>query len=238
MAMERRIVSDIRTDLKSNVDEKTKDSFQRFFKEDVKCYGVKTPEVDKIARKYFDVVKRKSKVEVFSLCEQLLQSDYCEEAFIAFEWAYSLRKDYDVNDFGVFERWIESYVNNWAKCDTFCNHSVGALIERFPKCINSLKTWTKSDNKWLRRASAVSLIIPGRRGMFLGDIFEISDSLLKDKEDMVQKGYGWLLKEASRLHQKEVFNYIMKNKGNMPRTALRYAIEKLPKDMREVAMMK
>jgi 3-methyladenine DNA glycosylase AlkD len=70
------------------------------------------------------------------------------------------------------------------------------------------------------------------------DVFEISNSLLKDKDDLVQKGYGWLLKEASRLHQKEVFEYVMKNKRNMPRMALRYAIEKLSRDLRDAAMEK
>jgi 3-methyladenine DNA glycosylase AlkD len=57
-----------------------------------------------------------------------------------------------------------------------------------------------------------------------------------DEEDLVQKGYGWLLKEESRIRQKEVFEYIMKNKQKMPRTALRYAVEKMPKGLRTEAM--
>jgi 3-methyladenine DNA glycosylase AlkD len=74
--------------------------------------------------------------------------------------------------------------------------------------------------------------------MFLGNVFEIADLLLTDNDDMVQKGYGWLLKEASRKHQKEVFDYVMRNKKAMPRTALRYAIELMPKDMKAEAMKK
>ncbi len=57
-----------------------------------------------------------------------------------------------------------------------------------------------------------------------------------DKDDMVQKGYGWMLKEASKKHQAEVFDYVMKRKAEMPRTALRYAIEKMPAEMRKKAM--
>jgi 3-methyladenine DNA glycosylase AlkD len=53
---------------------------------------------------------------------------------------------------------------------------------------------------------------------------------------MVQKGYGWLLKEASKAHQQQVFDYVMKWKAKMPRTALRYAIEKMPVEMRRQAM--
>jgi len=80
------------------------------------------------------------------------------------------------------------------------------------------------------------LILPARKGMFLEDVLQISDLLLKDKDDLVQKGYGWLLKEASKKHQEEVYDYIMKRKGEMPRTALRYALEKMPEDLRRSAM--
>ena len=69
-------------------------------------------------------------------------------------------------------------------------------------------------------------------------IFEIADILLLDKDDLVQKGYGWMLKSASESHQQQVFNYVIKNKKNMPRTALRYAIEKMPKTLKKEAMAK
>jgi 3-methyladenine DNA glycosylase AlkD len=91
---------------------------------------------------------------------------------------------------------------------------------------------------WLRRAAAVTLVLPARKGNFLNNIFEISDLLLKDKEDLVQKGYGWMLKEASKPHMQEVFEYVMSNKKEMPRTALRYAIEKMPPDLKARAMEK
>jgi 3-methyladenine DNA glycosylase AlkD len=90
----------------------------------------------------------------------------------------------------------------------------------------------------LKRAAAVSLILPARRGKFLKEVFEISDVLLVDEDDLVQKGYGWLLKEASRKHQTEVFNYVVQNRKVMPRTALRYAIELLPKELKAEAMKK
>ena len=64
------------------------------------------------------------------------------------------------------------------------------------------------------------------------NIFEIANNLLLDQDD-VQKGYGWMLKAASEAHQKEVFDYVMKNKDKMPRTALRYAIEKMPEPLRK-----
>ncbi len=51
----------------------------------------------------------------FALCECLLKSDYTEDAFIAFDWAYRKRKEYEPNDFKMFEYWVDTYVNNWAK---------------------------------------------------------------------------------------------------------------------------
>ncbi len=69
-------------------------------------------------------------------------------------------------------------------------------------------------------------------------ILKVARKLLIDENDMVQKGYGWMLKEASNHNQKEVFNFVMKNKSKMPRTALRYAIEKLPARLKLKAMAK
>jgi 3-methyladenine DNA glycosylase AlkD len=88
----------------------------------------------------------------------------------------------------------------------------------------------------MKRAAAVSLIIPARKGQFLKEIIQITDRLLLDKDDMVQKGYGWMLKEASKLHRDEVYQYILKHRKDMPRTALRYAIEKMPPELKAEAM--
>jgi 3-methyladenine DNA glycosylase AlkD len=141
-------------------------------------------------------------------------------------------------DLATFKQWIERYINNWAKCDGFCNHTVGDLIQKYPQAVVELKSWAKSENRWLKRASAVSLIVPAKKGLFLDDAFEICDVLLREGDDMVQKGYGWLLKEESRKHQRAVFEYVFKNRKDMPRTALRYAIELMPRELKEEAMKK
>ena len=161
-----------------------------------------------------------------------------EESFIACHWSYAVRKDYEVRDFDVFEKWIKNYVTNWASCDTLCNHTIGEFIEMYPEYLVRLKEFAKSENRWMRRASAVSLIIPARKGKFLNDILEIADIMLLDKDDLVQKGYGWMLKAASQAHQKEIFDYVVSKKDVMPRTALRYAIEKMPKALKTIAMRK
>lgn len=232
------IIKIIRQELKQNSDPHTKATGQNFFKEKVKIYGVKTALVTKIAESFDKEVLTMDKKEVFALCEQLWQSGYMEESFIACHFSYLLRKNYEPADFKVFEKWVENYVSNWASCDTLCNHTIGSFVEMYPEYLENLKKWARSKNRWIKRASAVTLIIPARHGKFLKDIFEIADILLLDKDDLVQKGYGWMLKAGSEAHQKAVFEYVMKNKDKMPRTALRYAIEKMPKSLKIKAMAK
>jgi len=228
-------------------------SSDRFFKEGeaAKVYGVQTAEVRKIAKESFQQVKGYPKQNIFKLCESLWQSGYFEEMVVACVWSEALRKQYEPDDFDVFERWLGSYVNNWADCDTLCNHTVGEFVMMYPEYVARLKEWAKSPNRWLRRGSAVTLIIPARKGLFLNDIIEIADTLLTDSDDLVQKGYGWLLKAASmsetfvkgddetkRRHLETVYSFVLKNKSVMPRTALRYAIEKMPAGMKAEAMKK
>lgn len=232
------IIKEISQKLELSSDLKTKESGERFFKEKVKMHGVKTATAISISKEYYKQIKGKNKEEIFSLCEELWQTGYMDESFIACNWSYNVHKEFEEKDIQTFETWIDKYVNNWASCDTFCNHTVGEFIMMYPKYISTLKKWSKSNNRWMKRASAVSLIIPARKGLFLNDVFEIADILLLDTDDMVQKGYGWMLKVAANMHEKEVFDYVMKHKSNMPRTALRYAIEKMPKELKIQAMAK
>jgi 3-methyladenine DNA glycosylase AlkD len=230
------IIQQIQQELRANADPQTKKTFQRFFKEQITYYGVKTATVKKIAEKYLKDIKPLKKQEIMSTCEQLLSSDYTEEAFVVSFWLPNLLEKFEAIDLSTFKWWIEKYINNWAKCDSFCNHTIGGLIEKDPTLINELKNWAKSKNRWLKRAAAVSLIVPAKKGKYLNSVFEISDILLCGNDDLVQKGYGWLLKEESRKHQQKVFDYVEKNKEKMPRTALRYAIELMPKELKIKAM--
>jgi len=232
------VLTQIRADLKATTDPKTQKSFQRFFKENVKYYGVKTEIVGKIAKKYWPRVKTFDKQMIFALCEELYRSDYTEEAFIVSFWLPEYIDNLEPSDLATFKQWIEHYINNWAKCDGFCNHTIGDFIQKYPQTIGEVKSWAKSENRWLKRASAVSFIVPAKKGLFLQDAFEICDILLTDEDDMVQKGYGWLLKEESRKHQEKVFDYVVKNRKVMPRTALRYAIELIPRALKQEAMKK
>ncbi|MFH1638226.1 MAG: DNA alkylation repair protein [Candidatus Woesearchaeota archaeon] len=232
------IIKEIRKELKGNVDSAYKDGCFRYSKEKIRLHGVRAQKTREISRKYFKQLKCKDKKKVFLLCEELLESDFSEEKTIAFDWAFRLRKQYENKDFNTFERWLKKYVWDWASCDNFCTHAFGELIRQYPELILKFKSWAFSGNMWLRRASAVIMIPLVRKKEYLSIVFEIADILLVDKEDLVQKGYGWMLKEASNVYPKEVFAFVMKNKDVMPRTALRYAIEKYPQNLRQKAMGK
>ena len=238
--------------MRDSVDEKTLVSGDRYFKEEVKLYGVRIPVVNEIGRLAFEKVHGLPKQEIFGLCEELWKSGYSEEGYIACNWSYYIHEQYEPADFAIFERWVSDYITNWATCDTLCNHSVGEFVTMYPEYVTKLKKWARSDNRWVKRAAAVTLIIPARKGLFLDDVLEIADTLLLDGDDLVQKGYGWMLKAASmsepiarnadpetrRKHTETVFDFVMARRATMPRTALRYAIEKMPPELKAEAMRK
>ena len=236
--MKNNIIQKIRKELKSNIDLEYKKGSYRFFKEDIKLYGVRVPLVRKMSQKYFSEIKDLDKKKIISLCDELLKSGYTEESVIAFDWIYRIKNQYNKNDFKVFESWVEKYVSNWGRCDDLCSHAFGYYIFQFPEFLPKTEKWTKSKNRWKRRVSAVCLIYSLRKKKYLENAFSVADILLEDSDDLVQKGYGWMLKEASNIYLGEVYNYVNKNKKKMPRTALRYAIEKMPKKMKTELMKK
>ncbi|WP_111708477.1 DNA alkylation repair protein [Lutibacter citreus] len=232
------LIEKIKEELLKIGDPKVKLASKRFFKENIKTHGVKAASVHKIAKDNFKLIKNEPKETIFEGCELLFKSNYIEESLVACDWVFALKKQYKPTDFIRFENWIETYITNWATCDTFCNHTIGSFIMMYPDFLDNLKKWTASKNLWKRRAAAVSLIVPAKKGLFHNDIIQISDFLLLDEEDLVQKGYGWVLKVTSQVNEQLIFDYIMANKSKMPRTALRYAIEKMPTELKQEAMKK
>ena len=172
------------------------------------------------------------------LCEELLKSGYIEESVIAFDWAYRIKNQCEKQDFKIFESWFKKYVSNWGRCDDLCAHAFGYYLFQFPEFLPKLEKWAISKNRWQKRASAVCLIYSLRKKKYLKNAFSIANILLEDFDDLVQKGYGWMLKEASGVYLDEVFDFVIKNKKKMPRTALRYTIENMPQKMKKEAMKK
>jgi 3-methyladenine DNA glycosylase AlkD len=231
-----KLLSELRMMLQSNADPERKIGQERYFKGTIRSHGIPMPVVLKIGRTYLQKLKPASKEDIFQSCEDLWRSGNFEESIIACHWSRYPHKNYTAGDMKIFERWVSKYVGNWASCDTFCNHTVAMLLERFPGQVGELKKWAKSKNRWMRRAAAVSLIVPAKKGMFTGNILDIASILLEDEDDMVQKGYGWLLKVAWEAQPAALYAFVSAHKARMPRTALRYAIEKWPASQRRAAL--
>ncbi len=223
------LVAEIRREFAKAADPKYRESIQRFFKEPIDVYGVRTPDARRIYQGYFNRVRHLPKQEILEICELLHEGKKYEERGIAFSWAGRLVKRLEPADFTMLERWLKLHVSNWAACDTFCGGAVGVFLLRFPEFLPRVRSWAESKNRWLRRASAVALIPAVKKEMYLDQAFATADDLLEDADDMVQKGYGWMLKEIANKQPQKVFEFVMERRDRMPRTALRYAIEKCPR---------
>ena len=107
------------------------------------------------------------------------------------------------------------------------------MLRAKPKRSYDVFRWAKSRNRWRRRAACVTLIRGVREEKFFPEVVRLSEMLLADDDDMVQKGLGWLLREAAKYNPKRTVPYLMKIRKRAPRLVLRTACETLPKATRQ-----
>ena len=207
-----------------------------FFKEPVIFLGLMAQDIKQVAKTFNNELKYLQREHVYELAEELMKTGYMEAIAIAAIFVYNIRKKFQRTDFEIFSRWVDAYISNWANCDGFCTHVIGTMVEMYPDTIPQIKKWTASPNRWVRRAAAVTLVLPARHGRLVDTVFEIADMMIQDTDEMVLKGYGWALKEAGKAVPERVYDFVAARRDIMPRVAFRYAIEKLPADMRARAM--
>lgn len=113
----------------------------------------------------------------------------------------------------------------------------GELICQNTKLTSKIVKWTKRDEFWMRHASAV-ILIPSiwHNKYFETNPLKIADILMADDHDLVRKGYGWMLKILSIKEPLLVFEYLLKNKGVIPRISYRYALEKMDAEKKRILM--
>jgi len=137
----------------------------------------------------------------------------------------------------VWKRWLaQNYSSNWATTDAICGYLIGPLIIVHPSLAPRVGAWASARNMWVRRASAVSLIPSVRRGAALDVAYVVARRLHADREDLIQKAVGWMLREAGKIDAARLERYLRRNGPNIPRTTLRYAIERFDDRTRQAIL--
>ena len=223
--------------LKAAADPRFRESQQRFFTEPVRCIGVRTPDIRKLAgqaaSEYRSLLMPIEKI--LDIGEKLWVGGILDERALALEIAGRFKRQLDKAHWKRFDGWIDT-LSNWADTDGLCLRVLTPILTQRRELISRVTRWTRSGNLWRRRAAAVALVPLARNGEELDAAFEICERLAADREDLVEKAVGWLLKEASRTEPEAVVDFMLRDIGRFSRTTVRYACEKLPKRVRARVM--
>lgn len=209
----------------------------RFFKtgkgeygEGDKFFGITVPEQRKIAKENVEIS--------FTEISKLIKNPFHEARLTGlFILVYKYEKaDYKLRE-KIYNFYIKnlSSVNNWDLVDTTTPNIVGHHLWENRKERKLLYKLAKSKNIWERRISILATFHFIRNNDFK-DAIKIAEKLLEDKEDLIHKAVGWMLREIGKRDQKTMENFLKKYIEIMPRTTLRYAIERLPENKREYYM--
>jgi 3-methyladenine DNA glycosylase AlkD len=217
----------VRAELGAAVDQDFRRGQFRYFREEVDNYGVRGHEVKRIAAALYRRVKTWPAADRNKLCEALWKSGKLEEGVVAIYLYRRFQRQCGTAEFKIFARWIDRYVQNWAHSDGVASWLLAASIANSPELIEHLSAWAKSANRWKRRAAAVALLQEAKLGRRTEEIFRIASLLVEDSDDMVQKGVGWLLKEAYPKKPRETVEFLATWKRRTTRLVLRYAAEKM-----------
>jgi 3-methyladenine DNA glycosylase AlkD len=225
------MIATINTRLEALADEPTAVILRRFFKtgpgeygEGDRFRGIRVPELRKLCKEF-----RHAGVEVISA---LLDSPWHEDRMLALLLlieryrASSERGREALYDFycGRTER-----INNWDLVDVTCPHIVGRHLESRDR--SPLYRFAESPNLWERRIAIVSTFHFIRNNDFR-DAIALAERLLGDPEELLHKATGWMLREVGKRDQSVLEAFLDEYAAVMPRTALRYAIERLPEEQR------
>ncbi|MFN8113330.1 MAG: DNA alkylation repair protein [Solirubrobacterales bacterium] len=164
-------------------------------------------------------------------CLRLLESPIHEERLVALLLLVHLYESDPKQRRAVYEAYLASTdrIDNWDLVDASCPRIVGArLLDRSRRPLYGL---ARSESLWERRIAIVSTLALIAAGD-LDDTFAISEQLLGDRQDLIHKACGWMLREAGKRDEARLVAFIEENAPAMPRTMLRYAIERFAPDVR------
>ena len=201
---------------------------QWFFKEEIKSHGWYTADLRRAVRRCrHDILRVHDFDFLVKVADQLFSGTVLEEKVAAVFLLEKLDARCRDREFELFETWLDR-ISSWADHDGLVHYLIGPMVAAKPARAKAVFRWAKSPNRWHRRAACVALIQGTRKQKFLRQIKKLSDSLLADQDDMVQKGLGWLLRETAKYDAEGTVPYLMKIRGRAPRLVLRTACETLP----------
>jgi 3-methyladenine DNA glycosylase AlkD len=228
--MSAEIVSEIKTEIMREADPEFAERLTRYFKEPIKTHGLRAPQQKEIARKYYHRVKKDLPTAI-EVTQKLMEAQVLDETSVGIMMIRRMSRHLTSAHFDTVDPWVD-LLTNWANTDGLSAWIIADIVNKDPTLTDRLLEWTASENRWRRRAAAVSMVPIARKGDMLDQVFRIADRLMTDGDDMVRKGVGWLLKEASKEHPQEIRDYLLKWREETSAVTLRYASEKLPKEMR------
>jgi len=226
----RPIVAEIRAEIEKRASAEGAEKMRRFFREPLDGRGLTTAQIEEVVRLVWPNV-RGNLPQALDVVGKLMESRVLEEASVGIRLLRKMTRRFYPELFNAFDGWV-NHLTNWANTDGLSCWLIAETIGLDPQLANRLQEWTGSENRWRRRAAAVSLVPIVRKGEMLDEAFALAERLMTDEDDMVQKGVGWLLKEASKKHPDEVRDFLIRWRDRAPALVLRYASEKLPKDKR------
>jgi 3-methyladenine DNA glycosylase AlkD len=227
-------------ELKAAANVRTARQAKFYFKpdEEVWLFGVDAPTQRRIAGGLFQRVRGGWEIaEAIAFCDLLIKRREMELKNAGIFLLARYRKSFDKSLLRNVENWLANdRCANWAATDALCGEVLGPLIRQHPTLTSKLKSWTGKRNLWLRRASAVGMIHSARRGEQLDDAYAIAESLFKYPEDLIHKATGWMLREAGKPDPARLESFLLEHGPKIPRTTLRYAIERFPPKKRKTLL--
>ena len=172
--------------------------------------------------------------DALAFADLLIRDRHLEAKSIGIELLARYRRQFTRGLLPVWKRWLSrNDAANWATTDAICGYLIGPLIASYPPLVARVASWAGDRNMWVRRASAVSLVALARKGDALPVVYGVARRLHADREDLIQKAAGWLLREAGKRDPARLERYLRMNGRSIPRTTVRYAIERMPARKRQ-----
>ncbi len=209
-----------------------------FFKNEIRSRGWYTHELRKVAVRFRRTILGENDVQyLLQVADEMFRGNVLEEKVFAVLMLQGIVGDFGKREFKLFESWLER-VSTWADHDGLVHCLIGPIIAADASLLSRPLRWAKSKHRWHQRAAAVSLIHSTRQHKNFEHVQRISEMLLASEDDMVQKGVGWLLREAAKFNREQTVEYLMTIRERAPRLVLRTACETLPGEARETVLQK